>query len=61
MMRHATGRVLTHQARRQLKLACLSAATYDVLMRETGGDAAAVNEHIRQSMGRWGGAVSGRG
>jgi len=51
MQRHARGRILSHQARRQLKLACLSAATYDVLMRETGGDATAVDDHIRMSMG----------
>jgi hypothetical protein len=54
MTTHATGRLLSHQARRQLKLACLAAATHSVLMRETGGDAAAVEEHIAQSMGRWG-------
>jgi hypothetical protein len=52
MTRHATGRLLSNQARRQLKLACLSAATYDVLMSATGGDEGAVKEHIEQSMGR---------
>lgn len=46
--------MLTNQSRFQLKLACLSASTYDVLMKETGGDEAAVDEHIKQSMGRWG-------
>ncbi|GBF94446.1 hypothetical protein Rsub_07260 [Raphidocelis subcapitata] len=51
MTAHATGRLLSHQTRRQLKLACLAAATHSVLMRETGGDAAAVEEHIAQSMG----------
>ena len=51
---HATGRVLSDQARRQLKLACLAAATHGVLLRETQGDEAAVDEHIAQSMGRWG-------
>jgi hypothetical protein len=52
MARHSTGRVLSNQARRQLKMACLAAATHSVLMRVTGGDADAVDEHIRQSMGR---------
>jgi hypothetical protein len=50
--RHAAGRLLTDQARRQLKLACLAAATREVLTKETGGDAAAVDEHVAQSMGR---------
>lgn len=51
MARHAAGRALSHQARRQLKIACLAAATYRALLRETGGDAAAADEHVAQSMG----------
>lgn len=35
--RHATGRVMDEQARRQLKAACLAAASYPVVLERTGG------------------------
>ena len=44
--------MLSTQARSQLKLACLAAATYQVLLPVSGGGgAAAVEKHIGESMG----------